>query len=139
MLGNVFDRKVCFGIGKQKYPSNTGTISCSSHAQRVFVIVAYSSQNRFLNDGIRKFFGFSELDDRQKDDEPNQCSDCRDDVFLIEEHGDKDKREKGNRQRVQNFICRHLESVFHKVARLTVAIMSNHRQNANKNIDVAAN
>ena len=132
MLGNVFDRKVCFGIGKQKYPLNTGTISCSSHAQRVFVIVAYSSQNRFLNDGIRKFFGFSELDDRQKDDEPNQCSDCRDDVFLIEEHGDKDKREKGNRQRV-------LESVFHKVARLTVAIMSNHRQNANKNIDVAAN
>lgn len=73
MLGNVFDRKVCFGIGKQKYPLNTGTISCSSHAQRVFVIVAYSSQNRFLNDGIRKFFGFSELDDRQKDDEPNQA------------------------------------------------------------------
>lgn len=139
MLGNVFDGKVCFGIGKQRYPSNTGTISCSSHAQRVFVIVVYSSQNRFLNDGIRKFFGFSELDDRQKDDEPNKCSDCRDDVFLIEEHGDKDKREKGNRQRVQNFICRHPESVFHKVARLTVAIMSNHRQNANKNIDVAAN
>lgn len=139
MLNTVFDRKVYFSIGKQKYPSNTGTISCSSHAQRVFVIVAYSSQNRFLNDGIRRFFGFFELDDRQEDDEPNQCSNCRDDVFLIEEHGDKDKREKCNRQRVQDFICRHLESVFHKVARLTVAIMSNHRQNANKNIDVAAN
>ena len=80
--------------------------------------------------------GDSLVFDRQKDDEPNQC---RDDVFLIEEHGDKDKREECNRQRVQDFICRHLESVFHKVARLTVAIMSNHRQNANKNIDVAAN
>ncbi len=77
MLSIVFDRKVCFSIGKQKYPSNTGTISCSSHAQRVFVVVAYLSQNRFLNDGIRRFFGFFELDDRQKDDEPNQCSDCR--------------------------------------------------------------
>ena len=58
MLSTVFDRKVCFGIGKQKYPSNTGKISCSSHAQRVFVIVAYSSQNRFSNDGIRRFFVF---------------------------------------------------------------------------------
>ena len=139
MLSTVFDGKVCFSIGKQKYPSNTGTISCSSHAQRAFVIVVYSSQNRFLNDGIRRFFGFSELDDRQKDDEPNQCSDCRDDVFLIEEHGNKDKREKCNRQRVQDFIRWHLESVFHKVARLTVAIMCNHRQNANQNIYVAAN
>lgn len=100
----------------------------------------YSLESKsFFKRWDQEILCFFELDDRQKDDEPNQCSGCRDDVFLIEEHGDKDKREKCNRQRVQDFICRNLESVFHKVARLTVAIMSNHCQNANKNIDVAAN
>lgn len=52
MLSTVFDRKVCFDIGKQKYPSNTGKISCSSHAQRVFVRVKIVFQTMGSGDSL---------------------------------------------------------------------------------------